>query len=157
MLSHETIFDRIHAANEVLKIGPDDSVVWLLSMSYHFTVSIVAYLSFGAGIVLCPNYFGKTIVEAANWHGATLIYGSPVHFRMMAHETSGLPLHLRLAISTTTALTKEIEQAFYQRFGIPLSQAYGIIEIGLPVSAPKVKPVSRIRWVSCYPLLNFAC
>ena len=132
MLSHETIFDRIHAANEVLKIGPDDSVVWLLSMSYHFTVSIVAYLSFGAGIVLCPNYFGKTIVEAANRHGATLIYGSPVHFRMMAHETSGLPLHLRLAISTTTALTKEIEQAFYQRFGIPLSQAYGIIEIGLP-------------------------
>ncbi len=133
VLSHETIFDRINAANDVLRIGPDDSVVWLLSMSYHFTVSIVAYLSFGASIVLCPNYFGKTIVMAANRHGATLIYGSPTHFRMMAHENSGLSMtQLRLAISTTTALTKEIEQAFLARFGIPLSQAYGIIEIGLP-------------------------
>ena len=161
VLSHETIFDRIHAANDVLNIGPNDSVVWLLSMSYHFTVSIVAYLSFGASIVLCPNYFGKTIVMAANRHGATLIYGSPTHFRMMAHENSGLSMtQLRLAISTTTALTKEIEQAFFERFDIPLSQAYGIIEIGLPCictenqtekpnSVGKLLPAFEIRLVDC--------
>jgi long-chain acyl-CoA synthetase len=133
VLSHETIHDRIHAANDVLKIGPQDNVVWLLSMSYHFTVSIVAYLTFGAGIILSGAYFGKIIVQACRRHDATVIYGSPTHFRLMAHETSGLPLPgLRLAISTTTALTPEIAQAFDRRFGIPLTQAYGIIEIGLP-------------------------
>src|SRR5262245_16787745 len=36
VLSHETIRDRIAAANDVLRIGPADRVLWLLSMSYHF-------------------------------------------------------------------------------------------------------------------------
>src|SRR5205085_1206867 len=56
VLSHETIYERICAANEVLRFGPGDRVVWLLSMAYHFAVSIVSYLSFGAAVVLLPTY-----------------------------------------------------------------------------------------------------
>ena len=41
VLSHETVLERIHAANDVLRLGPADRIVWMLSMSYHFTVSIV--------------------------------------------------------------------------------------------------------------------
>lgn len=133
VLSHETIFDRIHAANTVLGIGPEDRVMWLLSMSYHFTVSIVAYLSFGATIVLCRNHFGSTIVETTARHEGTLIYGSPVHFDLMAHDASGTILPtVRLAISTAMYLRGEIADAFYRRFELPLCEAYGIIEIGLP-------------------------
>ena len=46
VLSHETVYERIHAANEALQIGSTDRILWLLSMSYHFTVSIVSYLTF---------------------------------------------------------------------------------------------------------------
>lgn len=133
VLSHETIFDRIHAANQVLKIGPDDRVIWLLSMAHHFAVSIVAYLSFGAAIVLCRNHFGATIIKTTADNRGTLIYGSPMHYEMMAHDQSGVMLpSLRLAISTTTALGAETAQEFASRFGLPLTQAFGIIEIGLP-------------------------
>lgn len=135
ILSHETIRDRIHAANEILKICSKDRIVWLLSMSYHFAVSIVSYLSFGATILLCKNYFGAGILETAAKFDGTVIYGSPVHYELMAHAAdktySSLP-NLRLAVSTTTALRKEVADAFYHRFGQPLVQAYGIIEIGLP-------------------------
>ena len=133
VLSHETIFDRIHAANDGLHIGPDDKIIWLLSMSYHFAVSIVAYLSFGATIVLCKNHFGSTIINTLNKHSGTLIYGSPMHFQLMAHDAGSAMLpSLRLAISTTTSLRKETAEEFYKRFKIPLAQAFGIIEIGLP-------------------------
>jgi long-chain acyl-CoA synthetase len=64
VLSHETIHDRIHAENEVLKIGSQDRVLWLLLMDYHFAVSIVSYLTFGATIVLLANHFAAAVLDA---------------------------------------------------------------------------------------------
>jgi long-chain acyl-CoA synthetase len=133
VLSHRTVFERIQAANEVLRIGPADRVVFLLSMSYHFTVSVVCYLTYGATVVLCPSGFGKTILQAVDEHAGTFIYGSPMHYDMMSAIAGEQRLaSVRLAISTTTGLRRDSAEAFYRRFGLPLSQAYGIIEIGLP-------------------------
>lgn len=133
VLSHETISDRIRAANEVLHIGPDDRVIWLLSMSYHFAVSIVGYLSFGAAVVLLPNHFARAIIEAADRHRATVIYGSPVQYQWLGacEPPAALP-GIRLAVSTTTGLDRVTAETFHQRFGRPVTQALGIIEVGLP-------------------------
>jgi long-chain acyl-CoA synthetase len=133
VLSHQTIGDRIAAANEVLHIGPSDRVLWLLSMSYHFAVSIVAYLSFGAAVVLPANHFAPAVHGAAHRHGATLIYASPTHYAWLTGAAPGeLPPSLRLAVSTTTALERDAAEKFHRRFGLPLAQALGIIEVGLP-------------------------
>jgi long-chain acyl-CoA synthetase len=133
VLSHETIRDRIAAANDVLHIGPDDRVLWLLSMSYHFAVSIVAYLSYGAAVVLPADHFARAVQDAAGRYGATLIYASPSHYGWLTEADGGeLPPTLRLAVSTTTALERGAAEKFRQRYGVPLTQALGIIEIGLP-------------------------
>ena len=133
VLSHEAIFDRIEAANSALQIGPQDRVLWLLSMSYHFTVSIVSYLTYGATIVLCKNHFGKTILETASVNDITIAYGSPSHYDMLTQAEGDEQLGcLRIALSTASALSDEIAIGFQQRFGLPLNQAYGIIEVGLP-------------------------
>jgi long-chain acyl-CoA synthetase len=133
VLSHETILDRIHAANEVLQVGPGDRVTWLLSMSYHFAVTIVSYLSFGAGIILPPNHLGETVHNVSHERKATLIYGTPAHYAWMAACGKAVPLpSLRLALSTTAPLDRGTAEAFHERFGVPLSQALGIIEVGLP-------------------------
>jgi long-chain acyl-CoA synthetase len=50
-----------------------------------------------------------------------------------------------LAVSTAAALPLATAQAFDTRFGVPLSQALGIIEVGLPfinTTAPREKPQS---------------
>jgi len=133
VLSHETIRDRVAAANEVLHIGPDDRVLWLLSMSYHFAVSVVAYLSYGAAVVLPANHFAPAVQDAAGRHGATLIYASPTHYTRLAEAGGGeLPPTLRLAVSTTTALERGLAEQFCRRFGLALTQALGVIEVGLP-------------------------
>lgn len=134
VLSHEAIHARIHAANERLGIGPPDRVLWLLSLDYHFAVSICAYLTFGAGIVLPRNAFGEALLAAADAHRATLIYGAPAHYALMSQDNSdvGLPDSLRAAIVTTTALPREVGDAFLRRFGRVLNETYGIIELGLP-------------------------
>lgn len=133
VLSHESIRDRIAAANEALRLGAGDRVVWVLSMAYHFAVSIVGYLSHGAAIVLPANHLGRGIVDAARDHRATLIYAAPVHYAWMAGAAAAPPLpELRLAISTTSPLDSETARRFSERFGLPITQALGIIEVGLP-------------------------
>jgi long-chain acyl-CoA synthetase len=133
VLSHETIAERIAAANVALGLGPADRVLWVLSMSYHFTVSIVAYLTYGASVVLPANHFAAAIVAAANEHSATLLYASPLHYALLADFPQGAPLpRLRLAISTTAALDEPVGERFFQRYGRRISQALGIIEGGLP-------------------------
>lgn len=134
VLSHEAIYERIHAANNVLNISEQDRILWLLSMDYHFAVSIVAYLTFGASIILPKNSFGITLLNAANNHKATFIYGSPTHYMLMVQDDTGveLPNSLRVAIVTTTALSADAADAFHQRFKRVLNETYGIIELGLP-------------------------
>jgi long-chain acyl-CoA synthetase len=156
VLSHETISDRIGAANEVLGIGPADRIVWVLSMSYHFAVSIVCYLSFGATIVLPANIFAAGLQSAAQEHRATMIYAAPTHYEWMADYDDAQAIRsLRLAVSTTAPLAAEIAAKFQTRFQLPLSQALGIIEVGLPfinTSFAADKPGSVGRVLPAYDL-----
>jgi long-chain acyl-CoA synthetase len=139
VLSHESVLARVQAANAALELGPDDRVVWLLSMAYHFAVSIVAYLSYGAGIILAPNHFAQAVLNSARTHKGTVIYGSPAHYAWLAGVSldsiprgeAPLP-SLRLAVSTTASLDRATAERFRAVFGLPLTQALGIIEVGLP-------------------------
>lgn len=156
VLSHKTILKRIQAANQGLGIVPNDRIVWMLSMAYHFAISIVAYLTLGAAIILPKNAFGLSILQAANQHGATIIYAAPTHYELMIHDRSGQSLpQLRLAIATTTRLAPELADTFYQRFGLPLNETYGIIEIGLPavnLDQPIVKQGSVGKLLPSYDI-----
>jgi long-chain acyl-CoA synthetase len=138
VLSHETICDRIQAANDALGITPTDRIVWVLSMSYHFAVSIAAYLSYGATIVLPANAFAPAMLAASQQHQATIIYASPTHYAWLAdcplEMTPGArPIpSLRLAISTTASLDVDTARKFERHFQLAPAQALGIIEVGLP-------------------------
>jgi long-chain acyl-CoA synthetase len=146
VLSHASLLERVAAANRGLGIGPEDRVLWILPMAHHFAVSIVLYLVHGATTVLSRSHLAPDVLEAARRHEGTVVYGSPFHHALLASEGSGLPWpSLRLAVSTAQALPESTARAFAARFGIALSQALGIIEVGLPainLDAARAKPAS---------------
>lgn len=156
VLSHETIYDRIQAANPTIGAGPEDRIVWVLSMAYHFAVSIVSYLSFGATILLPANLFASAILAVAREHRATMIYASPTHYQWLADcDEAGRIASMRLAISTTAPLDSATAVNFQNRFGLPLTQALGIIEVGLPfinTEFAATKPESVGRALPAYEL-----
>ena len=132
VLCHETVRDRVAAANHALRISSHDTVIWCLPMSHHFLATIVLYLSQGATIVLARHMFAGPFMDAANRWNGTVLYAAPFHYALLARDDSGAQLpSLRLAISTTCRLPQEIAIGFRQRFGLPLSQALGVIELGL--------------------------
>ncbi len=132
VISHETLLARVTAANRGLCIGPQDRIVWILPMAHHFAVSIMLYLLHGATTVIVNSHLGEEVLAAARQHGGTVLYGAPFHHALLAAEPSGQPWPtLRLAVSTAAALPLPTAQAFDARYGVPLSQALGIIEVGL--------------------------
>jgi long-chain acyl-CoA synthetase len=133
VLSHARIAERLEAANVRLGIGPDDRILWLLPMAHHFVVSILLYLRFGATILLPGSSLARPVLELASRERATLCYASPFHYHLLSKDASGIGLDVRLAISTAEGLRGDVAERFRVRFGQPLAQALGIIEVGLPV------------------------
>ncbi len=134
VISHETLLARVTAANRGLRIGPADRIVWILPMAHHFAVSIMLYLLHGATTVIVNSHLGEEVLSAAIQHGGTVLYGAPFHHALLAAELSGRSWPtLRLAVSTAAALPLATARAFEARYGVPLSQGLGVIEVGLPL------------------------
>ena len=51
LLGHQTIIDRLDAANAILQIDSTDRIWFALPMADHFIVSILLYLSRGATVL----------------------------------------------------------------------------------------------------------
>lgn len=146
VLSHESLFGRITAANCGLRIGPTDRIVWTLPMAHHFAVSIMLYLAHGATTIIENSHLAEDVLASALTHGGTVIYGAPFHHALLAAEPSNRAWpSLRLAVSTAAALSAATAEKFASRFGVPLTQGLGVIEVGLPMlnlTAAGEKPTS---------------
>lgn len=135
VISHEAIIQRTDAANKGLRIICDDKILWVLSMSFHFVVTILLFLRRGATIILAGNSFPDKMLAALNKHRPSFIYASPIHYRLITKLDSvrrQTLSNVRLAVSTAVGLPLETAENFSAKFGFELSQAYGIIEVGLP-------------------------
>ena len=134
VLSHRKLEERIVAANAALGIGPGDRVLWMLPMAHHFAVSIVLYLYHGACTVIGTSHLAASVLETARTTRATVIYGAPFHYSLLAADKGGFSWpDLRLPVSTAAPLSAAVAEGFFKRFSKPLVQGFGIIEIGLPL------------------------
>jgi len=134
VLSHESLLARILAVNEGLGLSAGEKVLWTLPMAHHFAVTIILYLYHGVTTVLETSNRPDLLFQAAKESETNLLYGSPFHFAQLAQCKQAEPLsHLRMAVSTASALSAEVAQAFRKRYHLPLTQALGIIEVGLPI------------------------
>jgi long-chain acyl-CoA synthetase len=134
VLSHETLLARVTSGNAGMRVGPGDRVIWMLPMAHHFAVSIILYLLHGATTVLEDSHLGDDVFRALSEHRGTMLYASPFHYALLSSCEEARPVpSLRLAVSTAAALPVETARKFRERLGIPLTQALGIIECGLPL------------------------
>jgi len=133
VLSHEGTAARVEASDRVLKFSEEDRILWVLPLAYHFAVTITAYVRAGSHILLCPDTLPKAIVDAARRLRASVLYAAPLHFERMANLASSDPLSsIRVTLSTAAPISSAVMERFESVYGVPVGQAYGIIEAGLP-------------------------
>ncbi len=129
LLGHQTIIERIQAANEVLAVDHRDRVWFALPMADHLVVSVFLYLSAGATVLTCKNPGGwARFIEEFS---PTVSYGAPDFYLRLSRAAIPALDSLRLVISTTSPLQKQIASDFQDTFGKMINPALGIIEIGL--------------------------
>ena len=134
ILSHKAVLERTSACRG-LDINRGENVLWVLDMAYHFVVTILLFLRRGSSIIICEHPIEGKMAEYMERFPITLLYATPYHYQIMARSPLYSPKLLqtvRMAVSTAMALPKETAKAFMDKFAMPLNQAYGIIEIGLP-------------------------
>lgn len=129
LLGHQTILDRLDAANAILKISSDDRIWFALPMADHFIASILLYLSRGATVLTAST--GPSRRQVAHDYRPTIIYGSPDFYQSLIQSDVGALDSVRLAISTTAPLPEQVAEGFANCFRKNLNPALGIIEVGL--------------------------
>jgi acyl-CoA synthetase (AMP-forming)/AMP-acid ligase II len=135
VLTHRDVLERTRAANSGLGLTQADKILWVLPMAYHFYVSIILYLEVGATVIVSADYLAGSLLETAAKHEATFLYLTPMHVRMMNSDQSGrgLPASLRRVMSVSAKLHPQSALDFLAKYQVPVSQGYGIIEVGLPI------------------------
>ena len=145
ILSHKSVLERTAACTK-LDIQRGENVLWVLDMAYHFVVTILLFLRRGSTIVICEHPVESKMAEYMAQFPVTLLYATPYHYQIMAKSalyTCELFKSVRMAVSTAMALPRETARGFLEKFSIPLNQAYGIIEIGLPCINPAVSACEK--------------
>lgn len=133
VLSHQATADRVVAADRVLRFTADDRILWVLPLAYHFAVTIVAYVKAGAHIVMCGDTRPRALLDALRRFDPSVIYASPFHIESLGNLPRSGPLKsVRLALSTSAPIAGAVMERFERVYDVPVAQAYGIIEVGLP-------------------------
>lgn len=134
VLSHTAIIERTEVSSRLLSIGPDDTIISPVTLSYHFIASALSFLRAGAKVIESAGQSAEHIIDLAMRHNASLLYGDPEFYRQCAMASNGAPIpSLAQAISTSTSLSTETARRFEERFSKRITQVYGIIEVGLPL------------------------
>ncbi|MCK5237096.1 MAG: acyl--CoA ligase [Deltaproteobacteria bacterium] len=143
LFTQRSLAERVTAVNEGLGIKDDDVILWMLPMAYHFIVSIMLYLSYGACIAIPKDHTPQSILAAIKNFSPSIFYATEHFYKLLLSNGKKDDLKgLRMAISTSAGLSKKTSTAFYEKFNIPIMQAYGIIEAGL-LSINTDKPLEK--------------
>ena len=134
IIGNKAVLERTEAANKSLQLNSESNVIWVLPMAYHFVVSIVLYIRYGSAITIVKDFMARSVIEMTNKFNGTLLYASPMQIRFLAADRGEEMLpSLQKVISTSSGIDSTISKAFKERFNKIVHQAFGIIEIGLPI------------------------
>jgi long-chain acyl-CoA synthetase len=160
VLSHEATAARVEASDRVLKFSEEDRILWVLPLAYHFAVTITAYVRAGSHVLLCSDTLPKAIVDGARRLRASVLYAAPLHFERMANLGPSERLSsIRVTLSTAAPISTAVMERFESVYGVPVGQAYGIIEAGLPcinLGTEGLPPASVGRPVPGYAVAVFS-
>ena len=82
---------------------------------------------------MCPDTLPGAMVDAIRQLHPSVLYASPLHFERMSNLEPAGPLDsVRLCLSTSAPIAPAVIDRFESRYAVPVGQAYGIIEAGLP-------------------------
>jgi acyl-CoA synthetase (AMP-forming)/AMP-acid ligase II len=135
-LTHRRTLASIRAELAAWRFTGDDVLVHALPLFHqHGLGGVHAALITGASAVLLPKFSPDDLVNAADDHGATVLFAVPTMYERLC-EAGIAPKNLRLCVCGSAPLSPALAERTAALFGgLPLVR-YGTTETGLDVSNP---------------------
>jgi long-chain acyl-CoA synthetase len=135
MLTHGNLLSNLEqvAAHPDRALGAADVVLGVLPLSHIFGLNVVlgGALHAGASVVLIERFDPVSALEAIARHRVTVITGAPTMWSTWAHLPDADPgafASVRLAASGAARLDPAVAEAFRSRFGLTITEGYGLTE-----------------------------
>jgi long-chain acyl-CoA synthetase len=134
ILSHDALLARGRIEAEVFSNNRNDSILYLLSITYGFASPVVGALLAGAKLLLADAASIRLFPELVSEHGVDLVYASPLVYRMILNESSRIADCLRGArclVTTGIRLADALADEFRTKIGHEIVNRYGLNECGI--------------------------
>lgn len=135
MLSHGNLLSNLDQvqANPARSQTPDDVSLGVLPFFHIFGLNVVVGLTLqtGGSILAIERFDPESALDAIAKHGVTMIAGAPAMWAGWAH-LPGAPADVfatvRVATSGASKLDETVRTTMLDRFGVELSEGYGLTE-----------------------------
>ncbi len=145
VLTHTNLASNAWGISEALGIDGDDNILCVLPMfhSFAWTVTVMDALLLGSSITIMETFQPKDAVKTIKEEAVTIVCGVPAMFGY--YLSLGSPeayQTVRIFVSGGASLPGEIISSFKQKFGIDITEGYGLSEASPVVT---VNRVGRVR------------
>mgnify|MGYP001770719999 FL=1 len=142
-----SLYSGPYAFGEAIGLNPSDSVLVAAQLAHILGLTeLMSAFVRGAKAVITRHFDAKGTPELIHKYGITVFAGVPLMFDQILNNKDLDPStlsSLRLALSAAAPLPPSTQLGFYQRFGVPLVQFYGLTEAYvLTVQPVKYKDVT---------------
>ncbi len=146
MLSHGNLLSNLAQGESATeRIGPDDVVYGVLPMFHIFGLNVVLGLTLdrGATLVLVQRFDPSTALDTIRERGVTVLPGAPplwIAFSHMDDAPADSFASVRLALTGAAKMPEAAMQRLAARFGLELSEGYGLTEASPVVTSSAGMP-----------------
>lgn len=134
ILPHSAVVSTVQVSSATLGIEPADRILLFLPVfhSYALYVALNACIEAGARLILHRGFELEAIYRSILEYQVTIFFGVPTIYTLMSEQAPPDALKsLRLCMSGGATLPRPILQAWKDKFGMIISEGYGLTEYGL--------------------------
>jgi malonyl-CoA/methylmalonyl-CoA synthetase len=139
LLRHRNLLSATESVRLAWRWGPEDRLVHCLPVfhAHGLCVGVYGTLCAGASAVLLPGFDPATVAGEVLDEKASLFFGVPtMYHRLLRSGHAGSLRRLRLAVSGSAPLSKDLHAAASAAIGAPVLERYGMTETLMNVSNP---------------------
>jgi long-chain acyl-CoA synthetase len=148
VLTHKSLVSDAVCYSQAMPVHKTDNILCILPL-YHclaWTCIILCGFLHKASVTIVDSLVPKEVIDAVKRYGVTVIYGVPsVYMLLLRTAEAGDLAGVRLLMSGGASLPKKVAEDFAAKFGLPITEGYGLSEAS-PVVA--TNPQFRAKHLS---------